>query len=292
MTAILAPLLLALGPAAVLLVMAVVFVESGLLLGFFLPGDSLLFMTGALIAGQVISLPFWLVALAVFVAAVAGDQLGYLIGRRYGPRVFARPDGRFFRREHADRAAAFFERFGSVAVVLARFVPVVRTFGPMTAGIGRMPRTRFTVYNAVGGVLWAVGILAVGFTFGGIPFVAHHIELITMALAAGSVLPVAVGLLRRRRDGSRDVDSAEGDTSTLDPTTATPVAVAWSTNSQGDAARRGDHESRRLQPGPPDRTGGSAKQRLARRRPPPASRSHSSQTRPASTTAPARSIPR
>lgn len=199
MTAILAPLLLALGPAAVLLVMGVVFVESGLLLGFFLPGDSLLFMAGALVAAKVIPLPFWVVAAAVFVAAVAGDQVGYAVGRRFGPRVFARPEGRLFRREHADRAQDFFERFGPVAVVLARFVPVVRTFGPVTAGVGRMPRARFTTYNALGGLLWAVGILAVGHTFGRIGFVAHHIELVTMALAAVSVVPLAAEVVRRRR---------------------------------------------------------------------------------------------
>ncbi len=208
MTAILAPLLLTLGPAAVLLVMAVVFVESGFLLGFFLPGDSLLFMTGALVAGQVISLPFWLVATAVFVAAVTGDQVGYLIGRRFGARVFSRPDSRFFRREHADRAAAFFERYGPVAVVLARFIPVLRTFAPVTAGVARMPHRRFTAYNLVGAGAWAVGIIAVGFFFGGIPFVAQHIELVTISIATLSFVPVAAAVLRRRYGRGRTEPSA------------------------------------------------------------------------------------
>src|SRR4051812_30412557 len=112
MIAVLTPLLYSLGSFGILLVMAVVFSETGLLLGFFLPGDSLLFMAGALVAAHVMALPFWLVALGVFVAAVAGDQLGYLIGRRYGPTVFSRPDSRLFRQENAERAQAFFARHG------------------------------------------------------------------------------------------------------------------------------------------------------------------------------------
>ncbi|KAJ1683853.1 hypothetical protein LUZ63_020998 [Rhynchospora breviuscula] len=199
MTAVLTPLLLTLGPAAVLLVMAVVFAESGLLVGFFLPGDSMLFLTGALVAAGVVSLPLWLVVTGILVAAVAGDQVGYLVGRHVGPRVFTRAEGRLFRREHADRAAAFIQRYGAGAVVLARFVPVVRTFVPVTAGVGRMPRLRFTACNLVGGTLWTAGLVAVGFWFGGIAFVAQHVELVTMALASVSLIPLAVGLLHRRR---------------------------------------------------------------------------------------------
>src|SRR3954466_11809050 len=113
MIAILTPLLYTLGPLAILLVMGIVFVETGLLLGFFLPGDSLLFLAGALVASRVIALPFWVLALGVFVAAVAGDQLGHLIGRRYGPKVFSRPESRLFRRENAQRAQVFFARRGA-----------------------------------------------------------------------------------------------------------------------------------------------------------------------------------
>ena len=199
MIAILAPLLYHLGPMAVLLVMAVVFTETGLLLGFFLPGDSLLFLAGALVASEVIALPLWVLALGVFAAAVAGDQLGYLIGRRYGPRVFSRPDSRFFRRENAARAQAFFARRGALAVILGRFVPVVRTFVPVVAGVGRMPRRAFTALNVVGALLWAVGIVAVGYFFGGISFVAAHIELITVAIAGVSIIPATMEVLRRRR---------------------------------------------------------------------------------------------
>ena len=197
--AILTPVLLSLGPAALLLVMAIVFAESGLLIGFFLPGDSLLFLTGAFVASGVISLPLWLLTLGVAAAAVAGDQVGYLIGRRLGPRVFSRPDSRVFRQSHTKAAHEFFDRHGSKAVILARFIPIVRTFVPVVAGIGRMPRRRFTLYNVIGGVTWSALILAAGFWFGGITFVAAHIELITISLAALSIVPALVAYARRRR---------------------------------------------------------------------------------------------
>jgi membrane-associated protein len=199
MIAILTPLLYTLGPLAVLLVMAVVFAETGLLLGFFLPGDSLLFLAGALVASQVIAIPFWVLAVGVFVAAVTGDQFGYLIGRRYGPRVFSRTDSRLFRQEHAERARAFFDRHGSLAVILGRFVPVIRTFVSVVAGVGRMPRRTFTLFNLIGALVWAIGIVTVGFFFGGIPFVAAHIELITIAIAGVSILPAAFEMWRRRK---------------------------------------------------------------------------------------------
>ncbi len=199
MTAILTPLLYTLGPLAPILVLAVVFAESGLLVGFFLPGDSLLFLAGALVAAHVITLPIWWLAVGVFLAAAAGDQVGYLLGRRLGPRVFNRPDSRFFRREHVGHAERFFARYGSSAVILARFVPVVRTFVPVVAGVARMPRRRFTAVNLLGAMAWSVGIVAVGFFFGTIPVVAAHIELITLGIAGASVVPAAVAVHRGRR---------------------------------------------------------------------------------------------
>lgn len=198
MIATFTPLLYSLGPAALLLVMAIVFVESGLLIGFFMPGDSLLFLAGALVASQVIGLPIWVLAIGVFWAAVAGDQVGYMIGRQFGPRLFARPDSRVFSQANADRAQLFFDHHGPKAVILARFVPVVRTFVPATAGVGRMDRRRFTIYNLIGASLWSIGIVAAGFFFGGIPFVAHHIELITIGLAGFSVIPAGVAYTRKR----------------------------------------------------------------------------------------------
>ncbi|MCK5891618.1 MAG: VTT domain-containing protein [Aeromicrobium sp.] len=199
MTALLTPALLVLGPLALLLVIAVVFAETGLLVGFFLPGDSLLFITGALVAGGVIHLPIWLVAAAVCVAAAAGDQVGYLVGRRWGPRVFARPESRLFRHEHVAVAEEFFVKHGPVAVIAARFVPVVRTFTPVVAGVALMRRRRFTTYNVVGALVWGTGIVMTGFFFGAIAFVAQHIELITMGLAACSLAPAAFAVLRGRR---------------------------------------------------------------------------------------------
>lgn len=202
MIAILTPMLFALGPLALLLVMGIVFAETGLLVGFFLPGDSLLFIAGALVASGVLHLPIGLVLAGVFLAAAAGDQVGYLLGRRYGPRVFARQESRFFTPVHASRAEAFYERFGPKAVILGRFVPVVRTFIPVTAGIGRMPYRRFVVFNLIGAVLWAVGIVLAGYFLGGVPFIAKHIEFITIGLASVSLIPAGFTVVHRRKAGN------------------------------------------------------------------------------------------
>ncbi len=197
MIALLTPLMAVLGPVAVLLLMGVLFAETGLLVGFFLPGDSLLFATGVLVAAGAIQLPWWLVAGAAFLAAVLGDQVGYLLGRRWGPRLFSR-SSRWLSRKHVARAESFFERHGPQAVVLARFVPVVRTLVPALAGVGRMPRRRFTAYNIVGALVWTVGMLSAGVFLGGVPFVAAHIELIALAVVAASLVPAGVAVVRRR----------------------------------------------------------------------------------------------
>lgn len=194
----LTPLMFTLGPLALLLVMGIVFAETGLLVGFFLPGDSLLFIAGALVASGILPLPLLLVLAGVFLAAAAGDQVGYLLGRRFGPRVFARDGSRFFSPRHAARAAEFYARFGSKAVIMGRFVPVVRTFIPVTAGVGRMPYRRFVVFNLIGALLWAVGIVLVGYFLGGVPVIAKHIELITVSAVTLSLIPAVVALVRRR----------------------------------------------------------------------------------------------
>ncbi len=202
MIAVLTPLLLVLGPIALLVAMAIVFAETGLLIGFVLPGDSLLFTLGVLSAGGVLHLPFWLVAAGLLLAAVAGDQVGYLLGRRFGPRVFSSTRSRFFSRAHAERAQAFFAKHGPKAVVLARFVPVVRTFTPVVAGVALMPRRRFTAYNVTGAVAWTTGLLAVGFYLGGVPVIAAHVDLFAIAMVALSLIPAAAGLLRHRVTGN------------------------------------------------------------------------------------------
>jgi len=142
----------------------IVFAETGLLLGFFLPGDSLLFTAGIL-AGQG-KLQLWLLIPGVFVGAALGSEVGYVIGARIGPRLFRRPDSRFFKQEYVERTHEFFERYGSKAIVLARFVPVVRTFTPVMAGVGRMNRRVYSLYNLVGALIWAVGVSLLGYALG------------------------------------------------------------------------------------------------------------------------------
>jgi membrane-associated protein len=181
----------------------VIFAECGLLIGFFLPGDSLLFTVGLLVADDKIKQPLWLVCLLVSIAAIAGNQVGYLIGRKAGPSLFNRPDSRFFKQEYVDKTNQFFERHGPRAIVLARFVPIVRTFITVVAGVGRMNYRTYTIYTVIGGVLWGVGVTALGYSLGGVAFVRDHIELILLAIVAVSVLPVFFQLARHR-SGSRN----------------------------------------------------------------------------------------
>ena len=179
-------------------VLAIVFAESGLLVGFFLPGDSLLFTTGLLIATGVLPTPLWLALILIPLAAIIGDQVGYAIGRRAGPAVFRRPDSRLFKQEYVDKAYAFFDRYGGRTIVLARFVPIVRTFTPVIAGVGRMRYRTFVAYNVLGGLLWGVGVTVLGYYLGQIAFVQRHIEAILIGIVAVSVLPMVIELLRAR----------------------------------------------------------------------------------------------
>jgi membrane-associated protein len=177
---------------------AIVFAECGLLIGFFLPGDSLLFAVGLLAAKGEISYPVWLCCAVLFAAAVAGNALGYWIGDRYGPRVFHRETSRLFRPEYVEKTHAMFEKHGNRAIVLARFVPIVRTFITVMAGVGTMAFRRFLVYSAVGGVLWAVGVTLLGYYLGSVPFVSDNFEVMLLAFVAIAVVPVALEYLRDR----------------------------------------------------------------------------------------------
>lgn len=180
-------------------ILAIVFAESGLLIGFFLPGDSLLFTTGLLVAGgQYLHLPLWLVIALVVVAAVAGDQVGYLFGRRVGPALFRRPNSRLFKQENLTKAQEFFDRYGARSIVLARFVPIVRTFTPIVAGASRMHYRTFVLYNVIGGALWGTGVTLLGYYLGQIGFVKANIELILIGIVVLSVVPIVVELLRGR----------------------------------------------------------------------------------------------
>lgn len=187
------------GTLGLLGVLGAVFAESGMLVGFFLPGDSLLFTTGLLIADGVLRTPLWLAVPLIVLAAVAGDQVGFLIGRRSGPALRRRPDGRLFRQQHLTRATEFFDRRGPRTIVLARFIPVVRTFTPVVAGASGMGYRTFTAYNLLGGALWGAGVTLLGHWLGQVAFVRNHIELILLAIVAVSVVPAATAVLRARR---------------------------------------------------------------------------------------------
>ncbi len=175
----------------------IVFAESGILAGFFLPGDSLLFTAGLLAAEGIFNLPVILVG--CFVAAVAGDQVGYAFGRRVGPALFRRPESRFFHQRNVERASAYFAAHGPKTVVLARFIPVVRTFTPVVAGVGHMHYRTFVTYNVVGGLLWAVGITGLGYVLGeSIPDIDRYLIPGVLVIIAVSFVPVARELLRAR----------------------------------------------------------------------------------------------
>ncbi|GAA2642798.1 DedA family protein [Paractinoplanes durhamensis] len=181
-------------------ILAIVFAESGLLIGFVLPGDSLLFTAGLLVAdGTYLHQPLWLMCLLVSVAAVAGDQFGYLFGRQFGPALFRRPDSRLFKQENLTRAKDFFAKYGARSIVLARFVPIVRTFTPIVAGASHMHYRTFLLYNVIGGTLWGCGVTILGYFLGQVAFVKSNIELILIGIVVISVVPVGIELLRSRR---------------------------------------------------------------------------------------------
>ena len=188
----------ALGPWALAGILLIVFAECGLLIGFFLPGDSLLFTAGLLVAGGRLGVPIGLLCVLLSVVAVLGNLVGYWIGRKAGPAFVERPDSRLFKQEYVDKTVAFFDRYGARAIVLARFVPIVRTFITVVAGVGRMNFRRFATYSAVGGVLWGTGVTLLGYFLGNIEFVHANIEVILVAIVLASLVPVAVELLRAR----------------------------------------------------------------------------------------------
>jgi membrane-associated protein len=172
----------------------VIFAETGFVVTPFLPGDSLLFAAGALSAGSVLNVH--VLALALVVAAVAGNLVNYGIGAFLGPKVFSREDSWLLRRKHLERAHAFFEKYGGRSIILSRFVPIVRTFVPFVAGVGRMPYPRFFAFNLVGGVVWIYLLTYLGFFFGGMELVRKNFSLVIMAIIGISVLPILIEALR------------------------------------------------------------------------------------------------
>jgi membrane-associated protein len=188
----------------------IVFAESGLLVGFFLPGDSLLFIAGFLAsdAGGNVLPPLPFVLLVAFVTAVAGDQVGYIFGKKVGPALFDKPDSRIFKQKYVEKAHTFFERHGAKTIVLARFVPIVRTFAPIVAGVGEMRYRTFVTFNVVGGFLWAVGVTTLGYFLGEIEFIKRNIEVAIIVIVLLSVLPMAIEVLRHWRAARRNVEPA------------------------------------------------------------------------------------
>lgn len=175
----------------------VVFAESGLLFGFFLPGDSLLFTAGVFAARGDLNFP--LILVGCFICAVAGDQVGYAFGNRVGPALFRRPDSRFFKQEYVEKAQSYFERYGPKTIVLARFVPIVRTFAPVVAGVGSMPYRTFVTFNVLGGFLWAVGVTSLGYALGNAIDIDKYLLPVIAFIVFLSILPVAIEILRERR---------------------------------------------------------------------------------------------
>lgn len=186
-----------------LIVLAIIiFAESGLLIGFFLPGDSLLFFAGFLASdagGNLLPGGLPAVAGVAFAAAVLGDQVGYLFGKKVGPALFDRPESRFFKPSNVTKAQTFFDKHGAKTIVMARFVPIVRTFAPIVAGVGSMKYRTFLVYNVVGGVLWGVGLTSLGYFFGKIGFVKNNIEIAALVIVAISFLPIILEVAKHRR---------------------------------------------------------------------------------------------
>ncbi len=202
-----------LGPYVLLGLCVIIFAECGLLIGFFLPGDSLLFTAGLFVAAGFVDTPIWLVCALLTLCAVAGNVVGFGIGYKVGPVLFSRPDSRMLRREYVDRTHDFFERYGPQAIVLARFVPIVRTFITAIAGVGRMDLRQYLVYSAIGGVAWATGVTLLGFWLGRIPFVRDNIELMLIGIVLLSIVPIIVGFARARRENRRAAPSASPGTS-------------------------------------------------------------------------------
>jgi len=183
-------------------IFAIVFAESGLLIGFFLPGDSLLFTAGFLASQGVFHVG--VLVLVTFVGAVIGDSVGYAFGHRVGRRIFTRDDSLLFHRQNLLRAERFYERHGGKTLILARFLPVIRTFAPILAGVGSMAYPRFLIYNVVGGALWAIGLTILGYFLGSaIPDVDRYLLPIVVAIVVLSVLPTAFHVLRHKEDRAR-----------------------------------------------------------------------------------------
>lgn len=188
------------------LLFAIIFAETGLVVLPFLPGDSILFIAGTVVAAAGLNVHV-LVTLLVL-AAVFGDSLNYAIGHYIGPRVFDKPDSRWFRQEHLRRTQAFYDKYGGVTIIIGRFVPIIRTFAPFVAGIGKMSYRKFALFNITGGILWVTLLMAAGRLFGGIPWVRNHFETVVVAIILISVLPAVIEFLKAKARSRRSAQEA------------------------------------------------------------------------------------
>lgn len=218
------------GPWALLVVCFIVFAETGLLVGFLLPGDTLLVIAGLLThTSNVFGANIWIVSLLIGLAAFVGGEVGYLIGHKGGPAVFERKESGVFSRKNVERTNAFFERYGGLTVILARFVPIVRTFAPVAAGVGHMPWKRYSLYNFIGAVVWGFGLTMIGYLIAYIPFirdlVVNYIDVILLLAVGGTALVTLWHYFSERRKVRREraagvdieTDAAEAEELALDP---------------------------------------------------------------------------
>lgn len=204
------------GPWALLGVCAIVFAETGLLVGFLLPGDTLLVITGLLTFAGVIPIDIWWVALAIGFAAFLGGEVGYLIGHKLGPRVFERKESGLFSIKNVERTNAFFVRFGGVAVIMARFIPIVRTFAPVAAGVGHMNYQKYSMYNLIGALTWGAGLTFGGYFLGYIPpvadFVRDYIDIILLGAVVVTLIPTIFHYIQSTMKARRAARTATTDT--------------------------------------------------------------------------------
>ncbi|MFT4186809.1 MAG: VTT domain-containing protein [Micrococcaceae bacterium] len=189
-----------LGPWVIVGVLFIIFAETGLMVGFFLPGDSLLFTVGMFVATGAININIYLMMLLIFLAAFCGNQSGYFIGRKAGPAIFNKPDSLLFKREHVDKTHAFFEKYGGRAIVLACFVPIIRTFSPVAAGVSRMNYRKFVTFNGLGALLWGAGVTFLGYHLGRIPWVGENIDKIFLGIVFVSILPIITELYKSNKE--------------------------------------------------------------------------------------------
>ncbi len=187
------------GPIAIWVAAGIIFAECGLMLGFFLPGDSLLFVVGLFVGNGAIGTPLWVTCLILVIAAFAGNLLGYWIGHHAGPAIFRREDSRIFKKKYIDHTEEFFNRYGPAAIILGRFIAIVRTFVTVLAGAGKMDFGRYAAYSAIGAVLWVVSLTVLGYLVGNVPVIKSNLEYAIIMIVIVSVVPIAIHRLRARR---------------------------------------------------------------------------------------------